>query len=91
MALISIQEAAQRIGATEDLIREWIDKGLLQQRFVLSEPSTSNDDRASALLVLPKVVRVDEEELYEVAEMYGWLLLSAHSTDEQDNSSHSPA
>ncbi|MEM2126469.1 MAG: hypothetical protein QXQ53_08750 [Candidatus Methanosuratincola sp.] len=90
MALISIQEAAQRIGATEDLIRQWISKGLLEQRLVIPKRSTSNN-RLLCSLTLPEVVRVDEEELYEVAEMYGWLLLSAYSLDEEGNPSDSSA
>lgn len=84
MALISIQEAAQRIGATEDLIHSWIRQGFLKG-YVRSETELSATtgipprDRGTIATLTEANLMVDVEELDDVAETEGWLLVAADS------------
>ncbi len=87
MALISIQEAAQRIGATEALIHRWIRQGFLKG-YVRSETELSAttgillSDGGTLALLAETNLMVDSEELDDVAETEGWLLLAAGSFEE---------
>ncbi len=81
MSLLTIQEAAQRIGADEQTIRQWIEQGLLKS---LTRRTCEPDEVVLARsATYPVVTRwqfevvVDEEELEEVAERDGWLRISA--------------
>jgi hypothetical protein len=69
--LLSLDEAAHRLGTTQDEVLRWVDQGLLsvgsREQFPSHQPSEA---------VSPEV-KVDEDELLEVAEMVGWLKLSA--------------
>jgi hypothetical protein len=86
MPKITIAEAARRLETTEEVIREWIRLGLLDV-----EPSLPKRRRTKEYSVAfqPSSVapepRVDLEQLYEVAERDGWLLLSLEAWDAADS------
>jgi hypothetical protein len=69
--MISLKEAASRLGLSPKTIEEWADKGLLQIRNG-AKPAESPEKM------------VDEEELAQVAENLGWFQLSAENWDEDE-------
>ncbi len=72
--MISLDEAASRLGLTLEVIEEWAKKGLLHFHTV----ATPGDlPPASVGLVVREQQVVDAEELAQVAESLGWLQLSA--------------
>jgi hypothetical protein len=73
--LLSLDEAACRLGTTSDEIQQWIHEGLLPV-FVGDRFSTHTSGS------LPPEAKVDEEKLWEVAETMGWLKLSVEAWDE---------
>jgi hypothetical protein len=86
MPKITIAEAARRLETTEEVIREWIRLGLLD---VEPSPPKWRQTKEHILACLPTGVvpelRVDLEQLYEVAEMEGWSLLSLEAWDAADS------
>ena len=85
MPKITIAEAARRLETTEEVIREWIRLGLLD---VEPSPPKRRRTKEHNLAFQPTSVApeptVDLEQLYEVAEMEGWLLLSMEAWDMAD-------
>jgi hypothetical protein len=69
MSMISLGEAATRLGLSPEAIEEWAQKGLLHVHTV-------------GMVV--KEQQVDEEELAEIAESLGWLQLSAEGWDDDE-------
>lgn len=65
MALISLEQAAQQLEISAELIKSWAEKGLLA---IHEQPAAA-------------AKYVDEEELHQVAESLGWLQLSADRWD----------
>jgi hypothetical protein len=73
MAMISLEEAAKRLGVATTTIREWGEQGLLTIDFRMP-PSNA----AAGVTGFSHTERyVEEEQLAEVAESLGWLFLSA--------------
>jgi predicted site-specific integrase-resolvase len=68
MPLLSLQQAADRIGVSRTTIEDWSRRGLLEIH--VQPPGDSPDARM-----------VDEEELDRITEQIGWLQLSADSWD----------
>ena len=66
MGLISLEEAANRLGVPSTTIEQWSERGLLTLRVPRERAATPRAQRF-----------VEEEELTEVAEKLGWLFLSA--------------
>ncbi len=71
MALITIQEAAERLGISLETVETWVQMGLL--RVTLKTPSVPE----GALGIL-----VEEDELQRVAESMGWFILAAERWDD---------
>lgn len=90
MALLTIQEAARRLGTDEKTVQEWIERGLLRPKYsCLPTAAGSKRYPASRTLqfIMPEIC-VDEDELEEAAEAYGWFLMSAKAlTNEESNPS----
>ena len=86
MTKITIAEAARRLETTEEVIREWIRLGLLD---VEPSPPKRRRTKEHNLAFQPTSVapepRVDLNQLYEVAEREGWLLLSLEAWDAADS------
>ena len=93
MPKVSISEAARRLDTTEEVIREWIRLGLLD---VEPLPLERRRAKENILVVKENILdfyvmgidsepRVDLEQLYEVAEREGWLLLSLEAWDAADS------
>jgi hypothetical protein len=80
MAMISLDEAAIRLGLSLEAIEEWANKGLLHVHTI----GTPGD--LPPALVEPGVreQQVDEEELAQVAESLGWLQLSTEDWDDDE-------
>jgi len=76
--LLSLEQAAHRLGTTQDEVQRWIDEGLLS--VFRQEPFPSHQPSGSA----SPEVKVDEDELLEVAETVGWLRLSAAAWDDAE-------
>ena len=66
MGLISLEEAANRLGVPSTTIEQWSERGLLTLHVPRKRAATPQTQRL-----------VEEEELTEVAEKLGWLFLSA--------------
>ena len=85
MPKVSISEAARRLDTTEEVIREWIRLGLLD---VEPPPAKPRRTRELNLAFQPTSAtpepKVELEQLYEVAEEVGWLLLSLEAWDRAD-------
>ncbi|MFA0732906.1 MAG: hypothetical protein HZLCBSQH_001962 [Candidatus Fervidibacterota bacterium] len=71
MALIPLALAAQRLGVSEETIKDWAQRGLLS----IHLGSSGSSKGVLSLIVVQELV--DEDELVEVAESLGWLQLSA--------------
>jgi hypothetical protein len=86
MPKITIAEAARRLETTEEVIREWIRLGLLDVEPSLPKRRRRKEHSAAfqPSSVAPEP-RVDLEQLYEVAERDGWLLLSLEAWDAADS------
>lgn len=78
MSMISLDEAAGRLGLSSGTIEEWAKKGLLQVHTV-SIP----DEPPAFMGPGVKEEQVDEEEVAHVAEGLGWLQLSAEKWDDE--------
>jgi len=76
MAMISLDEAATRLGLSPQTIEEWGNKGLLHVHTVVTPgylpPAWMTEQQ------------VDEDELAQVAENLGWLQLSAEDWDDDE-------
>jgi|FaiFalFF_MnMetaG_3_1042247.scaffolds.fasta_scaffold00674_13 hypothetical protein len=91
MGKLTIAQAAQRLGTSEKVIRSWIKQGLLQ---AYTEPqalglSYISKDKPMRLHHLPAErvgvkEYVDEDELYEVAEVVGWLMLTEETWEKDE-------
>jgi transposase len=91
MGKLTIAQAAQRLGTSEQVIRSWIKQGLLQGYSELQtlEPSHLNKDKPVPLYCLTARAvgvkeYVDEDELYEVAEVVGWLMLTEETWEKDE-------
>jgi transposase-like protein len=86
MPKVSISEAARRLETTEEVIREWIRLGLLDVELPSAKPRRTRElnlaFQPTSAVPEPKV---DLEQLYEVAEREGWLLLSLEAWDAADS------
>ena len=86
MPKVSISEAARRLETTEEVIREWIRLGLLDVELPSAKPRRTRElnlaFQPTSAVPEPKV---DLEQLYEVAEREGWLLLSIEAWDAADS------
>ncbi len=80
MAMISLDEAATRLGLTREAIEEWEKTGLLQIHPVVT--GVENTPTIAGLAV--RLRQVDEEELAQVAESLGWLQLSSEGWDNDE-------
>lgn len=83
MAMISVEEAAARIGVSPQIIEAWAEQGLLTIHRSLGPSKFPPNTFGS--LILQRLVEmerlVEEDELYRVAESLGWLYLSAEHWD----------
>jgi hypothetical protein len=73
MAMISVEEAARRLGLATTTIKEWGEQGLLTIE-VRIHPSNAPP---GGMELMQTERYVEEEQLAEVAESLGWLFLSA--------------
>lgn len=73
MAMISFQEAAQRLGTSIQVIEEWVRMGLLQVSH--HSGTTELAARPDGASTLPQWV--DDTDLEEISEAEGWLRLTA--------------
>jgi hypothetical protein len=86
MPKVSISEAARRLETTEEVIREWIRLGLLDvEPLPLERRRAKENILAFYVMGIDSEPRVDLEQLYEVAEREGWLLLSLEAWDAADS------
>ncbi len=81
MSMISLEEAATRLGLSAEAIEEWAEQGLLHVQSVV--PVREGPPVYTAGLGVPEQ-QVDEDELAQVAESLGWLQLSAESWDDDE-------
>ncbi|GBC92842.1 hypothetical protein HRbin15_01319 [bacterium HR15] len=92
MGKITIEQAAQRLGTSQEIIRSWIEEGLLkvcrrQRRHLqtISPSADSSDSLYAFCLSSSQLLQaqdyVDEDELFQVAETMGWLMLTAETWD----------
>jgi hypothetical protein len=79
MSMISLEEAAARLGLTPEAIEEWAKKGLLHVDTVVTPGAMPQ----SSVRLVVNEQQVDEEELAQVAESLGWLQLSAEDWDNE--------
>ncbi|MBL8795648.1 MAG: hypothetical protein JNM56_17215 [Planctomycetia bacterium] len=77
MSLVTLEEAAKRLGIPLEVMREWTEKGLLA---VHSRPRTPSLP-PGVLGCLQLEQCVDEDELAEVADSMAWFQLSAENWD----------
>jgi transposase-like protein len=85
MPKVSISEAARRLETTEEVIREWIRLGLLNVELPSAKPRRPRElNLAFQPTSATPEPKVDLEQLYEVAEEVGWLLLSLEAWDRAD-------
>lgn len=77
MPLITLDEAAARIGVTRETFDQWLQQGILPiyQRSVPAQ-SPTGDARPPRLEQC-----VDEDEVVEIADSIGWFMLSAENWD----------
>jgi hypothetical protein len=80
MALITLEEAAARIGVPQETVEDWVKRGLLSRH---ERPSPSTLPPGPLRLVRLEQC-VDEEQLTDVAESLGWLQLSADNWDNDE-------
>ncbi|MEJ5251548.1 MAG: hypothetical protein HPY54_09930 [Chthonomonadetes bacterium] len=89
MALITISQAAKRIGADEQTICRWIETGLLTpQRTLVTQRQAKRSDlvhcpRAGYAIPADSLL-IDAEELDEIAESEGWLLIASESLQREE-------
>ncbi len=79
MSMISLDEAATRLGLPPGTIEEWAKKGLLHLQTVV----TPADQPPTFVGHVVKEQQVDEEEIVQVAESLGWLQLSAEDWEDE--------
>ena len=77
MALLTLEEAAARIGAPRERIEEWVASGLLTVHMHPRPGKVPGD--AGGLGPMEKYV--EEDELFERAESAGWFELGAENWD----------
>jgi len=78
--MISLDEAAMRLGLSPEAIEEWAKKGLLHFHTVVPP----GDLPPAMVGLVVREQQVEEEELAQVAESLGWLQLSAESWDDDE-------
>jgi hypothetical protein len=81
MALLTLEEAAARVGAPRATIEEWIRSGLLAVQ-VCPRPDNLPP---GALGAIQMDKYVDDEELFERAESAGWFELGAENWDSSED------
>jgi hypothetical protein len=84
MRLLTLDEAAAKIDAPRETIEEWIRLGLLTVHSgpQLSQPAVGQSSVKERLAAKSQVEqRIDEDELFDVAEREGWLELGAENWD----------
>ena len=79
MSMISLDEAATRLGLSLEAIEEWANKGLLHVHTVVNP----RDLPPGSVGLVVREQQVDAEELSQVAESLGWLQLSAEDWDDE--------
>jgi hypothetical protein len=79
----TIPEAAQLLGASEETVRDWIHRGLLDVHKQIVLPK-SYPPGTLGFIRLETVEVVDLEQLYGVAEEEGWLMLAAEVWDDEN-------
>jgi excisionase family DNA binding protein len=99
MGKITVAQAAKRLGTSKEVIQHWIDQGLLhaypkrryRNRRITSHPVAAEEPVSKSLniVVAPTeeytVSYIDEDELFEVAETIGWLMLTAETWEKDDD------
>ena len=80
MSMISLVEAATRLGLSPEAIEEWAKKGLLHVHTVV----TPRGVPPAIVGLAGRDQQVDEEELAQVAESLGWLQLSGEAWDDDE-------
>jgi hypothetical protein len=80
MALLTLEEAAVRIGVPRETLKDWVQQGLLT---VHGQPPRESPT-AEPPGVKSSEEYVDEEELFERAESLGWFELSAENWDDDE-------
>jgi hypothetical protein len=81
MPLLTLDEAAVRLGTSRETIDQWIRSGVLSvhQR---PQPNGSPDGVIGTARLEPCV---DEDELFDKADSMGWLMLSAEAWDRTED------
>jgi hypothetical protein len=77
MPLLTLDEAADRVGVPRTTIDEWVQGGLLR----LQKRPRSDELPPDVLGLLRLEDCVDEEELFAKAENLGWFVLGAENWD----------
>jgi len=80
MSMISLGDAAARLGLSPEAIGEWAKKGLLHVHSVV----TPGDVPPAFVGLVARDQQVDEEELAQVVESLGWLQVSAEDWDDDE-------
>ncbi len=80
MPMISLNEAASRLGLSLETIEEWANKGLLHVHTVVKADNLPPPSVGHGALTR----QVDEDELGQLAESLGWLQLSAEDWDSDE-------
>ena len=77
MSLLTLEEAADRLGVSRQTIEAWVGQGLLT---ACPGPDAPNlPPRVGE--VAPGVCYIDEDRLRDLAESLGWLQLSSENWD----------
>ncbi len=79
MPLITLEEAAARLGVSADVIEDWGRRGLVVIQHGASPPAPPADARGRG-----GEPCVEEEQVAELAESLGWLHLSGEHWDEDE-------
>jgi len=80
MSLVTLEEAAIRLGIPLEVMREWTEKGLLA---VQNRPRAANPP-PGVLGLLQLEQCVDEDELNEVADSLDWFRVGAQNWDGEE-------
>ena len=80
MALITLEEAATRLGIPPSTVEDWVRQGLLAARQMPGSPMSSPSVLGPAYV--PE--GVEEDELADLAESLGWLQLGSEGWDSDE-------
>lgn len=89
MTLLTISQAAQRIGTDEQTICRWIEAGLLTpQRILVPQRQAKRGvpvhSSTPGYAIPVDSVLIDAEEIDEIAELEGWLLIASESLQREE-------